>query len=127
MKPGMAPRRTSTAIAGLVLLALSLLSSVRPAAVYTLVHRPGGVVKWYEEGLVLRVPEGFALRQARYALSLALRRAPVKFYLTVPLQVFPVGRFCTGKGSAVAATSCTCLAILPTVFKLAGALPGPFG
>lgn len=48
---------------------LSLLSSLQPtpsAAVYTLVHRPGALVTWYEEGLWLQVPQNYAARQARY-------------------------------------------------------------
>jgi len=63
-------RCTSTATAGLVLLALSLLAitSAQPTstALYTLVHSPGSLITGYEEGLMLQAPQGYAARQARY-------------------------------------------------------------
>ena len=75
MEPCHGLRRTGATTAGLVLLAMSLLSSLQlaaAAAVYTLVHGPGSPVTWYEEGLVLQVPEGYAARQARYVHYLCM-------------------------------------------------------
>ena len=67
MKPCLASRCISTATAGFVLLSLlGSVQSVTSAAVYTLMHRPGSLVTWSEEGLWLQVPQHYAARQARY-------------------------------------------------------------